>query len=147
MKSELQRQLRGDEDVRPCVYKDHLGYFTIGVGRLVDGRKDGAGLRPDEITYLLNNDIDDRIDALTRRLPWFQDLDDARKGVLLNMAFQMGTEGLLAFERTLQLVEEGEYEQAAKAMLQSKWAKQTPARAERMSRQMATGQWQYAPNT
>jgi lysozyme len=144
VKTELARQLRGDEGTKPCVYKDHLGFDTIAVGRLVDSRKPGAGLRPDEITYLLNNDIDDRIDALTRRLPWFQNLDDARRGVLLNMAFQLGVDGLLKFVNTLKLIEDGKYDLAAHAMLQSLWAKQTPERAQRMAEQMRTGQWQYA---
>jgi lysozyme len=143
MKTELAKQLKGDEGVIPHAYPDHLGYLTIGVGRLIDKRK-GGGLRPDEITYLLNNDIDDRIDALTRALPWFQDLDDARKGVLLNMAFQLGTEGLLKFENTLALIRDGKYENAAHAMLQSLWAKQTPIRAKRMAEQMRTGLWQFA---
>ena len=144
MKSELTRQLRGDEGEKRTVYQDHLGFWTIGVGRLVDSRKPGAGLRDDEITYLLNNDIDDRINALTRKLPWLQNLDDARKGVLLNMAFQLGTDGLLGFKNTLQLIHAGKYAEAADAMLQSKWATQTPARAKRMSEQMKTGKWQYA---
>lgn len=144
MRAELARQLKGDEGVIPHAYPDHLGYLTIGVGRLIDKRKGGC-LRPDEITYLLNNDIDDRIDALTRALPWFQDLDDARKGVLLNMAFQLGTEGLLKFENTLALIRDGKYENAAHAMGQSLWAKQTPERAERMADQMRSGLWQYAP--
>lgn len=142
MRAELVKQLKGDEDVIPHAYQDHLGYWTIGVGRLIDKRK-GGGLRPDEITYLLNNDIDERIEALTRRLPWFQNLDDARKGVLLNMSFQLGVDGLLGFKNTLKLIEEGKYENAAHAMLQSLWAKQTPQRAKRMSEQMRTGLWQY----
>jgi lysozyme len=143
VRTELVRQLKGDEGIRESAYKDHLGYLTIGVGRLIDSRK-GGKLRPDEITYLLNNDIDDRIEALTRALPWFQDLDDARRGVLLNMAFQLGTDGLLKFERTLALIRDGKYENAANAMLQSLWAKQTPERAKRMADQMLTGLWQYA---
>lgn len=143
MKSELIRQLRADEGERACVYKDHLGFWTIGVGRLVDPSKEGAGLRSDEIAYLLNNDVDDRIDALTRKLPWFQDLDDVRKAVLLNMAFQLGVEGLLGFKNTLKLVEEGKYENAAAAMLNSLWAKQTPARAKRLSEQMRSGAWVF----
>lgn len=147
MRQELTRQLRGDEGVRSTVYKDHLGYDTIGVGRLVDSRKPGAGLKGHEIDYLLRNDIDERIEALTRRLPWFQDLDDARKGVLLNMSFQMGVDGLLGFKNTLAMVERGDYAGAAKGMLNSLWARQTPERAKRMSRQMLTGEWQYAPGT
>jgi lysozyme len=143
VKTELIRQLKGDEGVITHAYPDHLGYLTIGVGRLIDERK-GGGLRPDEITYLLNNDVDDRIGALTKALPWFQDLDDARKGVLLNMSFQMGTDGLLQFRRTLDHIRLGKYIEAADAMLQSLWAKQTPERAQRLAKQMLTGIWQYA---
>jgi lysozyme len=143
MKSELIRQLRQDEGERACVYRCSEGFWTIGVGRLVDASKPGAGLKPDEIAYLLNNDVDDRIEALTRKLPWFQNLDDARRGVLLNMAFQLGTEGLLKFSRTLQLVMQGKYENAAAAMLESLWARQTPARAKRLAEQMRSGIWQF----
>lgn len=144
VKAELTRQLKADEGVKPCVYKDHLGFYTIGVGRLVDDRKPSAGLRPIEIDFLLQNDIDDRIEQLTKRLQWFQNLDDARQGALLNMSFQLGVDGLLDFKNTLKLVEDGQYSEAADNMLQSKWAQQTPERAKRMAEQMKTGQWQYA---
>lgn len=147
MRHELKRQLTGDEARRKHVYKDHLGYYTIGIGRLVDDRKPGSGLRDSEIDFMLNNDIDERIDELTRRIPWFQNLDDARKGVLLNMSFQMGVDGLLGFKNTLAMVQRGDYEGAARGMLQSLWARQTPARAKRMSEQMRTGEWQYTPGT
>lgn len=147
MRTELTRQLKGDEGVKAHAYQDHLGFWTIGIGRLVDARKPGAGLRPHEITFLLNNDIDDRIDQLGRRLPWFLDLDPARQGVLLNMSFQMGVDGLLGFKNTLKLVERGDYAQAADNMLLSKWATQTPERARRMAEQMRSGQWQYAEGT
>lgn len=147
MRSELTRQLKGDEGVKAQAYQDHLGFWTIGVGRLIDARKAGSGLRPEEITFLLNNDIDDRINQLGRRLPWFLDLDPARQGVLLNMSFQLGVDGLLGFKNTLKLVERGDYAQAADNMLLSKWATQTPERACRMAEQMRSGQWQYAEGT
>ena len=140
MIAELTAQLTRDEDRKKYAYKDTLGYLTIGVGRLIDARK-GGGLRDDEMDYMLRNDINDRIDALTRALPWFQDLDDVRKGVLLNMAFQLGTEGLLGFTTTLGLVKQGNYAEASKQMLKSKWAGQTPERAKRMSDQMREGVW------
>jgi lysozyme len=143
VKSELVRQLRADEGVRPCVYADHLGFATIGVGRLVDARKPGAGLRPEEIDFLLQNDIDDRINALNAKLPWFQNLDDARRGVLVAMAFQLGMDGLLKFKNTLQCVMEGKYALAAESMLQSTWAKQTPERAKRLAIQMREGAWVF----
>ena len=139
--SRLTAQLKRDEGVEETAYQDHLGFWTIGVGRLIDARKPGAGLRPDEIDYLLANDIADRVAALTKALPWFGTLDAARQGVLLNMAFQMGTAGLLGFKNTLTLVAAGRYAEAAQRMLQSKWAKQTPARAKRLAEQMKTGEW------
>lgn len=141
MIEKLTAQLRRDEGQRPLAYQDHLGYWTIGVGRLIDSRKPGAGLRPDEIDYLLKNDIADRVQALTKALPWFDRLDEARQGVLLNMAFQMGTAGLLAFRQTLGLVRDGEYTEASEQMMKSKWAEQTPGRAKRLSEQMKTGEW------
>jgi lysozyme len=143
--TELKRQLKAEEGVRACVYPDSLSFWSIGVGRLVDSRKPGAGLRPDEIDYLLSNDIQDRIDALTRALPWFQNLDDARKAVLIGMAFQLGTAGVLAFKNMLAAIQVGKYEDAAVEMLDSTWAKQTPARANRLAQQMKTGAFVFAP--
>lgn len=141
MKTELIRQLRADEGEKPCVYRDSLGILSIGVGRNVD-EDHGGGLRPDEISYLLNNDIDERINALNKALPWFQDLDDARKGVLVNMAF-MGVSKLLKFTKTLDLIRRGDYEAAGDEMLDSLWAKQVGDRAKRLSRQMKIGKWVF----
>lgn len=47
-------------------------------------------------------------------------LDPARFGVMLNMAFQMGTDGLLGFKNTLAMVKAGDYSGAATGMLHSK---------------------------
>lgn len=133
-------QLRRDEGEILHAYRDSLGYITIGVGRLIDKRR-GGGITAEESAYLLANDIKKKIVGIEKNLPWFDRLDDARKGVLLNMAFQMGVTGLLGFKNTLNMVRMGDYEGAARGMLNSKWAKQTPNRAHRLSRQMATGEW------
>lgn len=137
------KQLRQDEGSRAQAYQDHLGYWTIGVGRLIDARKQGSGLREVEIEFMLQNDIEDRSRWLAEELPWTATLDDARRGVLLNMSFQLGKTGLLNFKNTLALIRDGRYGDAANAMLQSLWAKQTPNRALRMANQMRTGEWQF----
>jgi lysozyme len=134
-------QLRRDEGESATCYLDHLGYQTIGVGRLIDKRR-GGGLRPDEVSYLLNNDIQDRREALKKALPFFGNLSSARQGVLINMAFQLGTAGLLEFKQTLKLIEGGDWAGASKAMVDSTWARQTPARAARLAKQMETNLWQ-----
>lgn len=134
-------QLKRDEGEVLHAYQDHLGYWTIGIGILIDKRK-GGGLRPEESEFIFRNRLKLLDAELSKRIPWIARLDPARKGVLINMAFQMGVAGLLGFKNTLAMVESGRYRDAAKGMLQSKWATQTPARANRLSRQMETGIWQ-----
>lgn len=134
-------QLIRDEGVVLHVYKDSLGYLTLGVGRLVDERK-GGGITKAEAMYLLKNDIESRKTLLLTTLPWTASLDPVRFGVLLNMSFQMGVEGLLGFRNTLSMVRLGNYFQASLGMLNSLWAKQTPERAKRLADQMRTGVWQ-----
>jgi lysozyme len=135
------QQLKNEEGVIPHAYQDSLGFWTIGVGRLIDQRKGGL-LYPDEIEYLLANDVKRKTDGLNDALPWFHLLDERRQAVLIQMAFQMGLKGLLAFSTTLSHVRVGRYAEAAVAMLESIWAKQTPERAKRLSKQMETGEWQ-----
>lgn len=142
MRENIIRSLRGEEGEVLSEYKDHLGYSTIGVGRLIDKRK-GGGITTEEAAYLLGNDVDKVTAQLNKRLPWWTKLDEARQGVLVNMAFQMGVDGLLGFKNTLNMIKAGQYESAARGMLQSKWAQQTPSRAKRMAEQMRTGVWQY----
>jgi lysozyme len=108
---------------------------------LIDAKK-GGGLRPDEIAYLLNNDIVDRREALTKALPFFAELSSARQGVLINMAFNMGVAGLLKFKQMLAAVEAGHWGIAAKEMLDSNWAHQVPKRAVRLASQIKTNLWQ-----
>ncbi len=140
-KSKAIEQIRRHEGEVLHAYTDSLGMLTIGVGRLIDKRK-GGGISKEESEFLLSNDINTRIAALEKRLPWFDQLDDVRKAVLLNMSFQLGIAGLMQFTKTLTHVQNGEYDLAADGMLKSKWATQTPKRAQEMSNQMRTGQWQ-----
>ena len=143
MIQDIAKQLKSDEGFRRTVYQDHLGYWTIGVGRLVDPGRPGSGLRDDEIEHMLRNDIEDRIMALGNAFPWFVELDEARQGVLVNMAFQLGMTGLRGFVTTLDLIAKRRYAEAAAQMLKSKWAQQTPARAARLAEQMKTGKWVF----
>lgn len=140
LRQEIERQLRRDEGEVLHEYKDSLGYSTIGIGRLIDKRK-GGGISAAESAYLFGNDLDAKTKEVRRRLPWLDRLDEARKGVLINMAFQMGVDGLLGFKNTLAMIERGDYAAAADGMLNSLWAKQTPARAKRLSDQMRDGKW------
>lgn len=138
---DLRQQLKDMEGCVPCAYQDSLGFWTIGVGRLIDKRK-GGGLSPEEIDFLMDNDIKKVRAQVFVRFPWTANLDEARNAALINMAFQLGIDGLAGFVNTLAAIRDGHYDHAAEQMLQSKWATQTPERARRLSRQIATGSWQ-----
>jgi lysozyme len=137
----LKQMLLRDEGSVPHAYQDHLGYWTIGVGRLIDKRK-GGGLSPDEIDYLLQNDIRKITGQVLEALPWVSGMNEARQAVVYAMAFQMGLKGLLGFRSTLNDMRDERYPNAAEGMRRSKWATQTPERAKRMAYQMETGEWQ-----
>lgn len=132
----LLADLRRDEGVRAKPYRDSVGKLTIGVGRNLDD----VGLRPDEIDYLLANDVKAAADQLDARLPWWRKLDDVRQDVLVNMAFNLGIDKLLTFHTTLGDIQRGDYQAASVAMLESEWAKQVHDRATRLAAMMATGQ-------
>lgn len=137
-RDKLIEELRSDEGEVLHAYEDHLGFITIGVGRMIDKRK-GGGISREESAYLLSNDIA-RIEAeLDRRIPWWRNLSDNRQRVLVNMAFQLGVAGLMGFRNTLALIEAGEYVNASRGMLNSLWARQTPERAKRLSERMRLG--------
>ena len=138
--------LRQDEGEVLHAYQDSLGFWTIGIGHLIDQRK-GGGISVAASRFLWNEDIDRIERQLTARAPWVARLDPVRQAVLYNMAFQLGvgapqtTGGVLGFRRTMAAVEAGHYEDAAVLMLQSRWAReQTPARALKLAERMRTGQ-------
>lgn len=129
-------QLKTHEGLRLKPYRDTVGKLTIGVGRNLDD----VGLREHEALYLLSSDIAEVCSGLDRRLPWWRGLDDSRQAVLIDMAFNMGIEGLAGFATTLGHVEAARYAEASRQMLRSKWAGQVGRRADTLSRMMRTGE-------
>lgn len=130
-----------DEGVVRYVYKDSLGYDTIGLGTLVDKRL-GAGLRPEEIRFIGTNRIQLAATELYERFPWIKSLDEPRQGALINMAFQMGVAGVAKFVNSLALIKAQRWEDAAKNLKLSLWCKQTPNRANLVIETIRTGQHQ-----
>lgn len=128
MRSNLKDLLRRHEGTVRHAYQDHLGYWTIGVGRLIDERR-GGGLSDDEIDYLLDNDIERVLSQLEPTIPGWDDLPDNVQIALASMAFQLGVAGLFGFKRMLAAIERKDWAEARREALHSKWAHQTPTRA------------------
>lgn len=137
----LVEQLNRDEGRKRFAYQDHLGFWTIGAGILIDERK-GGGLDDEEIDWLLARRAEKARAALAKRLPWFSQLDQVRQDGLVNMAYQLGVDGVLGFPRMLAALRDQRWHEAAHQALDSLWAKQTPERARRIAHQFATGEMQ-----
>lgn len=123
---------------RAYAYQDSKGLWTIGVGRLIDKSKK-AGLTAEECDYLLNNDVKECEAELDAALPWWRALDPVRQRVLLDMRFNLGLTTLLTFKNTLAHIQNKKWEEAAKGMLASLWAKQVGVRAITLAEMMRTG--------
>lgn len=121
-------------------YPDHLGFLTIGCGRLIDEKK-GGGISRDESRYLLANDIRKWM-AIAGQWAWFEALDWPRQGVIVCMLHQLGAKGVAAFHKMLTAIELKDYDAAAAEMQDSDWHKQTAKRCELMARVMRSGQWE-----
>ncbi len=122
-------------------YQDHLGYWTIGVGHLIDRAK-GGRISKRISRLILEEDTRDKL-AAARTYPWFDKLDVVRKVVVVGMIFQLGEAGFANFRNTIKDIAAGRYASAAARMLESLWARQTPERARRMAHMMKTGEWVY----
>lgn len=127
------------EGYKATVYKDSLGYDTVGVGFLVDPRVKGAGLTREECAAVLKLRVSKYVDQLDATIPWWRNLTPNRQAVLADMAYNLGVPGLLKFKNTLAMVQAGNYEGAAKGMLNSLWAKQVKGRATELADLMRQG--------
>jgi len=65
-------------------------------------------------------------------------VDPRAFGIITEMVFQMGTQGVSKFKKTLDYVNKRQYKEAAKEMLDSKWAVQTKNRATDLSNYMSS---------
>lgn len=130
-------QIKRHEGLKLHPYKCTAGKTTIGYGRNLDDK----GITASEAEEMLLTDMCEVEERLfTEGL--LSGLNDARKAVLINMGYQLGLSGLFKFKKMIAAVDRKEYELAAKEMLASLWAKQTPRRAKELSEQMLTGEFQ-----
>jgi lysozyme len=127
-------QLALHEGRRAKPYTDTVGKLTIGVGRNLTDK----GLSDSEIDFLLMNDIRECTDDLKTFL-WWDDLDDVRRNVLIDMRFNLGPSRFRQFKATLAAVAMGDYVTASDQMRKSKWYRQVKGRGERLARMMSTG--------
>jgi lysozyme len=153
----LMEKLISHEGLRLQVYEDSLGIATIGIGRNLEDR----GITPEELEwmdipnmaivhtmgiteadamYLAQNDVQIVEEELLRSHPCVENLDAVRQLVLVDMAFNMGVPRLGKFKKMWAAIHENNFEEAAKEMLDSRWANQVKSRSTKLAHAMHTGE-------
>ena len=141
-------QLKRHEGLELEAYRCPAGFLTIGWGHNVEARP-GAGVQTvgDALSRgtaeaLLYNDVKLSCRELDKAYPWWRSMSEARQGVLLNMHFNMGMSTLKTFKLALAAMECGDWSEAGRQMLASRWAGQVKGRAAELARQMVLGEWE-----
>jgi lysozyme len=135
-----EEELISEEGLSLRVYKDSLGYPTVGVGHLItakDGIFDTISL--EYAGKLLSEDIRIAKNELREKIPVYAELDPIRQYVLLSMCFNLGIGKLLQFKKMLTALENKNYVLAAQEMQDSKWFKQVKRRGSKLCLLMSMG--------
>jgi lysozyme len=139
--NELKERIKEHEGYRNTIYKDSLGFATIGYGHLVtpeDHYKEDIKYPKSELDAQFEADFQ-TAKAHTEKL--INDNNVAKllfnaKCVLIEMVFQLGVGGVSKFKKMWSALQEQDYNEASIQMLDSRWAKQTPSRANSLAQVM-----------
>ena len=121
--------IKKHEGFKSKVYKCTEGYDTIGYGFAI---KDLV-IDKDLADLILMKKLHEMLERILIAFPWFQNINDEAKSVVINMCYQLGLRGFSKFKKTIYLLETEQYDDASIEMLDSLWAKQTPNRAKELS--------------
>ena len=138
--SRLSSRIKTNDGFRGCVYKDQLGNLTIGYGHLIKSKDIFSVKKRDSkriLSGVFNNDLEKAILDFKKNYHYMI-LPDNIQEVIVEMIFQLGSMGVQKFRNMWKALKEDppNYFEAHVQMLDSRWAKQTPARAVEMSEQM-----------
>jgi lysozyme len=123
------------EGIKLMPYMDTKGKLTIGVGRNLHDR----GITKDEADMLLENDLRSACIDVELYFPWVGRLSRDRQMVYVNMCFNMGISKLRDFKKMHMATASGDFEAAAKEMLDSSWSRQVGNRSFQLAEMMRHG--------
>ena len=135
---DLKARIKEHEGFRDQIYKDSLGFATIGYGHLVldtDPFIEGQSYPKEHLEKVFDGDFNIAKDNANKLIGDIA-LNHQAKCVIIEMVFQLGIGGVSKFKNMWKALGEGDYQTASEEMLDSSWAKQTPKRAESLSATM-----------
>ena len=124
----LLERIKEHEGFREKVYKCTEGFDTIGYGFAV---KDLV-LDKDIAEEILLRKVESLISRVRKKFNWLDTVPQAVQGVLVEMSYQMGLSGVSKFKKALHAMQMLQWSVAADELLDSRWAKQTPNRAQEL---------------
>jgi lysozyme len=136
--NKLREQLKIDEGVKYEIYKDHLGYPTFGIGHLITdndpeyGLPIGTKISEERVNEVFDTDIEKFINETKKVFPDLDDKPENIQLVLVNMCFNLGAPRLSKFHKFIAAINNKQWIEAAVEMMDSRWANQTGARAQRL---------------
>jgi lysozyme len=135
----LLESVKKHEGYRNKVYLDTLGKRTVGVGHLCveDFWEDDKEYEESFLMEILEKDLQSAIDQADDMCKDLKISSDA-KILVIEMIFQLGGNGVSKFRKMWQALQQDppDYAEASVQMLDSRWAKQTPNRAQEMAGHM-----------
>lgn len=142
---QVEEDLIRDEGVKLRVYRCTAGHKTIGVGHKLSEREILTGLSEislEQAGDLLHQDIGTALNACYRIFgrERFDSFSEPRQRALVNMAFQLGETRFRGFRLMIAAVKAGDWAEARRQALDSKWARSdSPARARRVAQAIGGG--------
>ena len=135
----LQNELADDEGIKYELYLCSENHLTGGIGHLITewdadyyGKPIGYPVPNEQVNTWFEKDIDVTINDCKIIFEEFDSLPEEAQLVIANMCFQLGRPRLSKFKKFIAAVKEQDWERAADEMKDSRWYKQTTARAERL---------------
>ena len=124
----LEDRIKRHEGCRNTPYKDSEGIMTVGYGRNLEA----VPFTQDEMDLMFKNDFE-RARKGAESFYVYEFLNRARRGVLIEMVFQMGTAGVKNFKKFRAAALQQKWQEAHDEMLDSRWHDQTPERARELA--------------
>jgi len=120
-----QKLIERHEGWRSKPYKDTTGHWTVGYGFNLETVKLPQNVGKQWLQFLIMKYSNE----LHNTYGWFSELDSSRQAALIDFYYNIGAGGFASFKNMIQAFENKNYNEAARQMLDSKWADQVGTRA------------------
>ena len=136
----LKARIRSHEGVRTSMYLDSLGKATIGIGHLIQPHErekfsEGVEISMELVEELFDLDLNRAAagaEVLIEECVG-HDLPEHITEVILEMVFQLGTQGVRNFKKMWKAMRVKDWKKAAAEMKDSRWHSQTTKRCEHLA--------------